>query len=521
MTFRENLRPRQVGRALALATLVLAGAAGVWAVGEHSPANLARAILAIGGAGLVAWWSTRRPVVAFGVLFLLASLSRWTIQLPPGHMRLEQPAIAAGLVAMLYARRVPDPATLRLLRPVAIAFAVYLGALTASSLLYSPDRADSLRMVFWTGLSMAGGLLAFLLLFGADPQRGSAWLRLTAAGHGAVGIIVAVSFFVLGPVILAGSDPVPGMAGKIYGLSWEANIFASLLAALSFFAIEEFRARPRPSSATLVAVVLLGIAVALTRGAYLGLAAGLALYLVVVLYRMRRPLGLLIPATVVVAATALGFLVAPALLADRIGPFQPPIDLTAPGWGRSFAVGSDLLPALPGHPLAGVLRVDSVPPAGPPQPPTPPIIPPVINDTLQFRLDRIPQAIEDWRQNPIIGVGSNSFGQRHLDPTQIRVPDHIAILAVAALYESGLVGAAGLTIGFALILLAIWRASRRSATAPMAAAYLGSIVSLLVAYQATNALNFSLIWLISGAGLALAFSATARVEDLSVSPKRS
>ena len=83
-----------------------------------------------------------------------------------------------------------------------------------------------------------------------------------------------------------------------------------------------------------------------------------------------------------------------------------------------------------------------------------------------------------------------------------------------------MVGAAGLTIGFALILLAIWRASRRSAAAPMAAAYLGSIVSLLVAYQATNALNFSLIWLISGAGLALALSTTARPEDLPVSPER-
>jgi peptidoglycan/LPS O-acetylase OafA/YrhL len=77
---------------------------------------------------------------------------------------------------------------------------------------------------------------------------------------------------------------------------------------------------------------------------------------------------------------------------------------------------------------------------------------------------------------------------------------------VAALYESGVVGTAGLTIGFALILLTLWRASRRrDAIGPMAAAYLGSLISLLVAYQATNALNFSLIWLIAGAGLAMAF----------------
>jgi len=115
-------------------------------------------------------------------------------------------------------------------------------------------------------------------------------------------------------------------------------------------------------------------------------------------------------------------------------------------------------------------------------------------------------ALKDWPRDPIIGLGANSFGQSHEDPTQAGGLDHIAILAVAALYESGLVGSAGLTIGFALILLPLWRASRRRDTVgPMAAAYLGSLISLLVAYQATNALNFSLIWLIAGAGLAMAF----------------
>ena len=113
-------------------------------------------------------------------------------------------------------------------------------------------------------------------------------------------------------------------------------------------------------------------------------------------------------------------------------------------------------------------------------------------------------ALTDWAPDPVIGLGANSFGQRHLDPSQRNTPDHIAILAVAALYESGVVGSLGLAIGFALILLALWHASRRPIVGPMAAAYIGSLVSLLVAYQATNALNFSLIWLIAGAGMAIA-----------------
>jgi hypothetical protein len=128
----------------------------------------------------------------------------------------------------------------------------------------------------------------------------------------------------------------------------------------------------------------------------------------------------------------------------------------------------------------------------------------LINDTLAWRLDRIPTALRDLPGDPVIGLGANSFGQRHLDPSQINAPDHIAILAVAALYESGVVGSSGLAIGFALILLALWRTSRRPIVGPLAAAYIGCLVSLLVAYQATNALNFSLIWLLAGAGMAIA-----------------
>jgi hypothetical protein len=46
----------------------------------------------------------------------------------------------------------------------------------------------------------------------------------------------------------------------------------------------------------------------------------------------------------------------------------------------------------------------------------------------------------------------------------------------------------------------------------MAAAYIGSLICLLVAYQATNALNVSLIWLIAGAGLAMALGASVNTD---------
>jgi hypothetical protein len=55
-----------------------------------------------------------------------------------------------------------------------------------------------------------------------------------------------------------------------------------------------------------------------------------------------------------------------------------------------------------------------------------------------------------------------------------------------------------------LLLLLLIQASRSGWGMGLAAAYLAAIVTLLVAYQATNALVFGLNWLLGGAALALA-----------------
>ena len=70
MIAREKVSLPRFWRGLAIAVLVLVGIAGVWLVGEHSPANLGRATLAIGGAGLVAriWASSLSHEQSSGVL---------------------------------------------------------------------------------------------------------------------------------------------------------------------------------------------------------------------------------------------------------------------------------------------------------------------------------------------------------------------------------------------------------------------------------------------------------------------
>jgi O-antigen ligase len=125
-------------------------------------------------------------------------------------------------------------------------------------------------------------------------------------------------------------------------------------------------------------------------------------------------------------------------------------------------------------------------------------------DTISHRLERVPPALDYLATSPWIGLGAASFGQRHADSSQGGAPDHIAILVVALLYEAGIVGALFFSVGVGLLVLALIGASRSGWAMGLAAAYLAAIVTLLAAYQATNALVFGLNWLLGGAALALA-----------------
>ena len=146
-------------------------------------------------------------------------------------------------------------------------------------------------------------------------------------------------------------------------------------------------------------------------------------------------------------------------------------------------------------------------PSTPAPRPTPTLDP--YADTIGFRLERVPIALDDLRNSPLIGFGAESFGQRHPDRYAGAGPDHIAILAVVVPYEAGAIGAAALLIGFALLLTSLWRSARRWSgeadrrAVGAAAAFIGSLVSVLVAYQANNALHLAINWIVIGAAAAL------------------
>lgn len=160
-------------------------------------------------------------------------------------------------------------------------------------------------------------------------------------------------------------------------------------------------------------------------------------------------------------------------------------------------------------------------PSAPTTPPVPSVTLDPYPDTISFRLERVPVALNDLPNSPLIGFGAESFGQRHPDRYAGAGPDHIAILAVVAPYESGIIGAAALWVGFALILALLWKAARRLRddgqwrAVGAAAAFIGSSVSVLVAYQSNNALHLAINWIVIGAAAALTAQEASRASTSS------
>lgn len=462
-------------------------------LGDRSAEGIATAVVAVAAAMLVVALIPTRPRAAFGTLLLLSSISKLTIDIQAGNLRLEQPAILAAIAMILLSRRWPRAPELRPALVVGSAFAAYLAILTLSSVLYAPQFATSARMIIWTGLSMSGGAVAFTLLARkAVTERTSefGWFSLTGFFHATVGLVVAVLFLAAGPGGIPGMQVSPGELPKVAGLAWEANIYASLLAALAPFALERFRAKPHLGTLVPAALIIVAMGLGVTRGAYLGLAVGLAVYFLILLVRLSGRVQWKALAAVIIAASVMAPVTSGLLLPwqrQQGGP-QPSTGLLA-----SASPGTSLRPGQTAVPTRAPVPTPTAVP-----PPTP--VPPPDADTLTFRLDRVSVALDDVRRNPIIGLGAATFGQRHTMPDRPDLPDYIGILALVALYESGILGAVSLGGGFCLVLWLLFDASKRQPG--RAAAYAGSIVSLLVAYQATNALFFSFIWLIVGAALA-------------------
>ena len=455
---------------------------------EMSDEFIVVAILAGAAAIAAAATATRRPYLCLGILFVLASFSGVTLETPIGTMRIEQPAIAAValvLVATGRWRRLLQVERTALV--VAFAFALYLIVLGLSSAFVAPEPAGSIRMVVWLAISMVAGLVALLLIW-PEPDESVLPLAVGGAIKGAFGLVFAVLYLVAGPAFNLGIQHPDGVLPRVHAFTWEANLYASFLAMCVPLTIEASRRQTRATGILLLSLVVIGLPLGSTRGAYLGFAAGLAVYALIRIAVERRmaDMARLVAATLVLFVVGL---VASSVLLPNVVERVTGVDLFGPGVGSPGGQGQ----GGPGNP--------SIPEELPSLRPYP--------DTVSFRLERVPLALDDLRGSPIIGLGAESYGQRHGDPSQNGAPDHIAILAVAVLYDLGIVGAVSLLVGFAALLYLLWRhalAAGRTGEwrrVGVTAAFAGSIVTILIAYQATNALHFSINWIVIGAAAAI------------------
>ena len=398
-------------------------------------------------------------------------------------MRLEQPGVVAVGLAVLLG---PRP---HLVRPhwtvllIPLAALIYLVILATSSLLLAPSPAKSMLLVAWTGISMLAGAIAFTLLL-RDPGAGPRWLLIIGVLTAVAGLGTGLLFWLFGPdwrlAVHGASGPLP----KVTAFVWEPNLYASVLAATVPFAAANVIIKASRRTVGTLALILFAFALGNTRGAYLGLGAGSLVLLGLIAWRTGAIRRVAAAGALIGALTIAGIglytitLPHPGVVADLLPSPAPGATPPSPAPGSSSAPGFDEYP-----------------------------------DTLQYRLRRIPIALRDLGTSPLIGLGAASFGQRHEDPSRPGVADHIAILAVAALYEAGVFGALALAATFVLAGMVLLRALAVSPEArelAIGAAFAAALVTLLVAYQATNAIHFAINWLLLGAAIAWAVSQLSR-----------
>lgn len=93
---------------------------------------------------------------------------------------------------------------------------------------------------------------------------------------------------------------------------------------------------------------------------------------------------------------------------------------------------------------------------------------------LRYRVNSV--AIEEWwsSANRLIGLGWNSFGQRHIDETQptLLVPGYIGNLPVQIAYDAGIIGILWVGLAVAAIILCVVRYRRTDLLLVFAVPYL-------------------------------------------------
>jgi O-antigen ligase len=444
-----------------IAVLALAAGGGLLFVAVTESPLIVMAT--VGGilVGAAAYFS---PRFSFYALLASAMFSRFEFGVPPGvSLRLDQivllpvlvgvaPHFVAELLAALSRpdRRFRVPALSAL---VFSGFALYISINLLSSYFFSPQFWESFKIVVWLVLSFVAFVVTYFLV-GRYVSPREAFFAVLASGFisGAVGVALFLLFRFTGSTFgVQPPDVATNPIFKTYGTFLEANLFGSFQAfavvgAIAMLYTGKIKGPMMLLLALGTTVSMLALALSLTRAAWLGALAGLLIFIFFQLGR-GRSLSLLSAMVVLIS----GFVLAmTGLLGSVTARFQ------------DTAVNQS-------------------------------------SGTLAFRLERFRLALAEWPASPLFGLGTNSFGQRHWDPSQNYDPDYLPNLVLVTLYDSGLLGFLALFAVFAVLvgaLIKIVLRGKNSWRSAVALAVLCGLATLFVSYQTTSGLWYSYNWII-------------------------
>jgi len=132
--------------------------------------------------------------------------------------------------------------------------------------------------------------------------------------------------------------------------------------------------------------------------------------------------------------------------------------------------------------------------------------------TIAYRTAGYAQALTGIQQHLWIGLGTNSFGQHILDPTQNYSPGYLGGLFIATLWDVGLIGFVFLLAAFATLTRTLTQAlsSMDDTMRSHAVGLSATLVCALVAYQSTNGFWFAYNWILIGLAASIPVIITAR-----------
>jgi hypothetical protein len=369
-------------------------------------------------------------------------VTRFRIPVFGHHFLIEHPVAILTLLSLMlngWGRRLTEAAR----STPSLIFLGYIAWGCVTSVISAPEVGASLSIAVWLFFSWL--ILVILLAWFRDSETlersGLRWAAFAALA----GVVLWVLYRAGLPFGAQLVDSIPTASAPsttgvaAYGLSYEPNLLGSTMSLWVFIALTG-RVTPRTDRIRMVVIVagLASVYLSLSRAPLFALAAGLLVWFLldrqVAKRRVAALLGLTVVAVVVLSITAPN---------------------TISSWTAKLAASTNFAAGSGGQ-----------------------------------RYSKAQQAVTDLQGNWFAGLGLNSFGQRHLETSQVDQAAYLPTLPLQILYDAGLIGVILITVLVAsLHPLAAQARSRRARGC-------GLIVVYAFASLATSPFWFGSTWLL-------------------------